>query len=172
MSSIAAEHLGPILAAALAIGAPCPTLAAGADNEAAVVAKLYKDYAWQAVASQRDLFGEDLAHQSKAVLETYFAPALAGLLVKDGACQMREQGICNLDFDPLFDSQDPRVTDLEVARASPGTVSVVYKDPVDGKTTRIDFEVARVAGKWKITDVVYRRPEKTSLKQVLSRKIP
>jgi hypothetical protein len=127
---------------------------------------------WHAVASQRDLFGEDLAHQSKAVLETYFAPTLAGLLVKDAACQMRVQGICNLDFDPLFDSQDPRVTDLEVARASPGTVSVVYKDAVDGKTTRIDFEVARVAGKWKITDVVYRRPENTSLKQVLSRKIP
>src|SRR6059058_1438162 len=58
-------------------------LAARADNEAAVVAKLYKDFAWQAVASQADLFGDDLAHQGKAALEKYFAPALADLLVKD-----------------------------------------------------------------------------------------
>jgi hypothetical protein len=110
-----------------------------------------------------------VAHQRKATLEHYFAPALADLLVKDAACQMRSQGICNLDFDLLFDSQDPRVTDLEVSATSPGHVAVVYKDPVDGKATRIDFDVARVAGNWKITDVIYNRPDKVSLKRVLSR---
>ncbi len=69
------------------------------------------------------------------------------------------------DFDLLFDSQDPRVTDLDVSTTSPGKVSVVYKDPVDGKAIRIDFDVALVAGIWKITDVLYNRPEQVSLKR-------
>jgi hypothetical protein len=172
MSSIAIKRLGLIASAALSIGWGGTALAAKADSEAAVVAKLYKDFAWQAVASQADLFGDDLSHQGKATLEKYFAPVLAELLVKDAMCQTRYQGICNLDFDLLFDSQDPRVTDLDVKTTAPGRVAVVYKDPVDEKKTQIDFEVARVGGIWKITDVVYRRPDKVSLKQVLSRKIP
>jgi hypothetical protein len=168
MSSIAAKRLGLIVSAVLAIGWSGTVLAAKVDNEAAVVAKLYKDFAWQAIASQ-DLFGDDLSHQNKSTLEKYFAPTLADLLVKDAVCQVRSRGICKLDFDLLFDSQDPRVTDLEVTTTSPGRVSVVYKDPVNDKTTRIDFEVARVAGSWRIMDVVYRRPDKMSLKQVLTR---
>ena len=172
MSSTAAKRFVLIVSAALAIGWAGTALAAKADNEAAVVAKLYKDFAWQAVASQADLFGEDLSHQNKATLEKYFAPALARLLVKDAACQTRSQGICNLDFDLLFDSQDPRVTDLDVKTTAPGRVAVTYKDPVDDKTTRIDFEVTRVGGIWKITDIVYRSSDNVSLKQVLSQKIP
>jgi hypothetical protein len=172
MSSTAAKRLGLILSATLIVGSADMAFAAKADNEAAVVARLYKDFAWQAVASQTALFGEDVSHQSKATLEKYFAPALADLLVKDAACQIRSQGICNLDFDLLFASQDPRVTDLDVSTTAPGKVAVVYKDPVDGMATQIDFDVARVAGAWKITDVVYSKPEKMSLKQVLSRKMP
>lgn len=172
MSSTVVKRLALTIAAALAIGWGGTAFAAKTDNEAAVVAKLYKDFAWQAMASQADLFGDDLPHQSKATLEKYFAPVLVDLLIKDATCQTKYQGICNLDFDPLFDSQDPRVTDLDVTRASPGRVSVVYKDPVDQKKTQIDFEVARIGGAWKITDVIYRRSEKVSLKQVLSRTIP
>lgn len=172
MSSIAVKPLGLIATAALTIGWNGQVFAAKVRNESTVVARLYKDFAWQAVASQPDLFGEDLSHQSKSTLEKYFAPALADLLIKDAACQMKSQGICNLDFDLLFDSQDPRVTDLEVSMTSPGKVSVVYRDPVDGTATRIDFDVARVAGTWKIMDVVYHRPGQVSLKQVLSRKLP
>jgi len=172
MLSIVVKHLGLMVSAALTIGWSGSAFASRVDNEAAVVARLYKDFAWQAVASQVDLFGEDLSHQSKSTLEKYFAPALADLLVKDAACQMKSQGICNLDFDLLFDTQDPRVTDLEVSTTSPGKVSVVYKDPVDDNATRIDFAVARVAGTWKITDVIYNRPEQVSLKRVLSRKLP
>src|SRR6185312_15931239 len=76
MSSIAAKRLGLIVSAVLAIGWSGTVLAAKVDNEAAVVAKLYKDFAWQAIASQ-DLFGDDLSHQNKSTLEKYFAPTLA-----------------------------------------------------------------------------------------------
>lgn len=172
MSSTAAKCLCLIVSTTLAIVYTGTALAATTDGEAAVVAKLYKDFAWQALASQHDLFGDDVAHQGKVTLEQYFAPALADLMVKDAACQIRSQGICNLDFDLLFDSQDPRVTDLEVRTTSPGHVAVVYKDPVDGKTMRIDFDVVRVSRTWKIADVIYSRRDKVSLKRVLSQHLP
>ena len=124
MSSIAAKRLPLIAFIALSIAWSSTPLAAKADKEAAVVAKLYKDFSWQALASQHDLFGDDVTHQGKATLEHYFAPALADLLVKDAACQARSHGICNLDFDLLLDSQDPRVTNLEMTTTSPGHVAV------------------------------------------------
>jgi hypothetical protein len=147
-----------------------PAFAASANTEAAVVASLYKDFAWQAFASQDDLFGADLAHQNKAALGKYFAPPLAALLLQDSACQMKSQGICNLDFDLLFDSQDPRITDLDVAILAPGKVTVQFKDPVSDQTTKIQFNVARVAGQWKITDIIYGTKSERSLRKILSRK--
>lgn len=172
MSSTAAKRFFLIASAAMTIGWACPASAEKVQAGTIVVAKLYKDFAWQAMASQAELFGEDLAHQQKATLEKYFAPALARLLLEDAACQVKYQGICNLDFDLLFNSQDPRVTDLEITMASPGKVSVVFKDPVDQQQTRIDFQIAQVSGAWKITDIIYRQPQALSLRTVLSRKIP
>lgn len=171
MLSTAANRLVVIVLILLALGWGGTAAAAKAETDAAVVAKLYKDFAWQAIATQRDLFGDDIAQQSRATLEKYFTPPLADLLVKDVACQVKSQGICNLEVDLLFDSQDPRVTDLELATIAPGRVAVVFKDPTDDETTKIEFIVAQVAGKWKIADIIYKRDGR-SLKKVLSNKIP
>ncbi len=89
-------------------------VAAKADPETAVVAKLYEDFAWQAMTGQPDLFGQDVSHLNRRALEQYFAPALADLLLQNAACEVKYQGICNLDFDLLFASQDPLVSDLEI----------------------------------------------------------
>lgn len=146
-------------------------VAAKVETDAGVVAKLYKDFAWQAIASQPDLFGHDITQQSRSTLERYFTPELTNLLIKDVACKGKFQEICNLDVDVLFDSQDPRVTDLEVATIAPGRVAVVFKDPISDETTKIEFIVTQVAGKWKIADIIYKRGG-WSLKKVLSNKIP
>jgi hypothetical protein len=118
-----------------------------------------------------DLFGDDLAHQKRATLEKYFVPSLADLLIRDAACHVREEGICNLDSDVLFNSQDPRVTDLEIATVAPGKVGVVFNDPATDNKTRIVFDVSRIAGAWKINNIVYTTSEKRSLRQALSHKI-
>jgi hypothetical protein len=172
MLSTAAKRLVVIALAILTLGWTSTAVAAKAETEAGVVAKLYKDFAWQGIGGQPDLFGDDVAHQSRATLEKYFTPRLAELLIKDAACQVKEQGICNLDVDLLFDSQDPRVTDLEVSTVSPGRVAVVFTDPVNDEKTKIEFEVAQVAGKWKIADIIYSKRGESSLKNVLSRTIP
>ena len=125
-----------------------------------------------AIASQPDLFGDVIAHQNRSTLENYFTPALADLLVKDAACQVKSQGICNLEVDLLFDSQDPRISDLKVETIAPGKVAVVFKDPANDETTKIEFMLARVAGKWRIADIMYAQRGGWSLKKLLSNTIP
>jgi hypothetical protein len=172
MLSTVANRL--IVSAAIALPTFYASIAYAAqpEPESQVVAKLYKHYAWQAFASQRDLFGEGLISESKTTLESYFTPELAHLLAEDAACQVRTRELCNLDFDLLFDSQDPRVADLDVERLAPGKVRVQFNDPVTDKKTRIQFKLAVVGGKWRITDVIYSKHPQQSLKAVLSRPIP
>lgn len=145
--------------------------AAPVNAEAKVVAHLYKDFGWQAFASTQDeLFGEGLEQQRKDVLARYFSPQLVELLIKDAECEARERGLCRLDFDILFDLQDPVVTDLAVRSVAPGKVQVRFKNPVDGEVTAIDFLVAQVAGQWRIVDVLYGPKPQRSLKQVLMKR--
>lgn len=172
MSSTVVSSLVAIASLALILGPTGTAVAAKSDTEATVIARLYKDFAWQAIASQPALFGNDLAHQSKADLEKYFVPALANLLVRDAACQVKTQGICNLDFELLFNSQDPRVTDLAVETLAPGKVAVAFKDPVTDEKTTIRFTLVQSAGKWKIADIIYGNKGEPSLKNVLSRSAP
>lgn len=171
MSSIAANRLIVAVVLSLTLGHAAPAFAARPAGAADVVIRLYKDFAWQAMTGQPELFGKNLAHQDKSTLSRYFSPVLVDLLMKDATCQRKYQGICNLDFDLLFDSQDPRVIDLDVDAGVPGKISIVFKDPVDDKRTQIDFEVARFSGTWKIVDIVYRN-NGTSLKTLLSRRVP
>jgi hypothetical protein len=171
MSSTAAKRIAVSMLLAFACGWTNASLAAKEESAAGVVARLYKDFAWEAMTSQPKLFGEDLAHQDKATLLRYFTPTLAELLARDAACQAKVRGICNLDFTLLFYSQDPRVTDLDIRPQSLDLVEVAFKDPVSGERTRIAFRLARVDGKWRVADILYGQ-QGTSLKNVLSRRMP
>lgn len=171
MSSTAAKRIAAPMLLAFACGWTGTSFAAKAESAAVVVARLYKDFAWEAMASQPAFFGEGLAHQDKATLQRYFTPALADLLVRDAACQVKVQGTCNLDFALLFYSQDPRVTDLDIEPRSLDQVDVAFKDPVTEERTKIAFRLARVDGKWRVADILYGQ-QGTSLKNVLSRRMP
>jgi len=144
-----------------------PALCAPVSAEAQVVAHLYRDFSWQAFATQGELFGESLEQQRKEVLARYFSGQLVELLIKDADCQTRERGLCRLDFDILFDSQDPVVTDLKVEVLAPGKVQVRFTNPVNGEKTAIRFVVARADAQWRIVDVLYGAKLERSLKQIL-----
>ena len=170
MVAIAMKRIALMASLALALGTAGAAGAAKPESEAAVVARLYKDFAWQAIASQPDLFGQDVTHQPKATLERYFSPTLAALLVQNAACEVKSQEICNLESDILFDSQDPSITDLEVKKLASGKVSVAFTDPVSNKRTRIAFHLSQVAGKWRIADINYGNDRPSLLKTL--RQIP
>ena len=128
MLSIAAKRIMMMASLALVLGWTGAAVAAKPESEASVVARLYKDFAWQ--------------------------------------------GICHLDVDLLFDSQDPRVIDLDVQTVASGKVSVAFKDPVTDEQKRIAFHLTHVGGKWKIADIRYGNEGQPSLLKVLSRKDP
>ena len=105
--------------------------------------------------------------ESRTVLEQYFTKELAGLIVKDAIAAKGEVGA--LEFDPLYESQDPQITNFKVGEVKWGgilkdkgdepeeglaVVEVTFKD--SGKARRIGFRFTQNAQKtWKIADINY-----------------
>lgn len=110
--------------------------------------------------------------KSRVLVERYFMTDLAGLIWKDYVSAKGDIGA--LDFDPLYGSQDPQITDFKIlvsgvaadAKFQPQDkvlVEVTFKD--SGKKRRIAFAFAQdKAGAWKIDNIRY--PDKTSLRDV------
>jgi len=112
--------------------------------------------------------------KKRSLVDKYFTKALADLLWKDvsGA-----DGVGNLDFDPLYNAQDTRITVFKIGKPDYGEgnlevadVAVTFKNM--GKAETILFRLEQNAAKiWKIGDIYYPRNEESnaSLKAVLSR---
>lgn len=149
----------------MAMAVSPPGIAAARDLRAPVVA-MYRNFAWEALSSDTDLFGPSLVNQSARTLSAYFEPRLAKMIAEDSACQERTQAFCKLDFDLLFDSQDPPLVDLRIAAGPSNTVEVRFTDPVTQKETLIVYSIARQSNTWRITDASYRG--RRSLRTLLS----
>lgn len=170
-----------VLIVSLALASSWPGAALGDERQTgtSLVARLYKDFAWQAIVSipdqskeTKDAFGKEFARQNEGILQKYLDPTLSSLVVRDAKCTAKTREICNLDFDPIFASQDPSAVDLVVKSLAPGKVSVEYKYPSSGEKIKLEFRVAIIAGKWKITDIIYKNMGNTSLRKMLMRKFP
>ena len=151
------------------VAMPLDTKAAGPrayEKPEDVVAWLYRDFIFTATMSSY-WKGASLADQPKETLLLYFTEELASLFVKDRQCAEKTNGICNLDFSPIFDSQDPAVMDLEIAPADKSnTVPIQFTNPGYGKKVRISYEVAKTSRGWRIKDIIYI--DGHSLKKILS----
>ena len=131
-----------------------------------VVAWVYRDFAFTVVMST---YWENasLVDQSKETLLLYFTDELASLIIKDRQCMEETNMICNLDFNPIFASQDPGATDLKVAPADESnTVRVQFRYPGGGKTIRVSYEVEKTRRGWRIKDIIYSGSH--SLRKILS----
>ncbi|WCE06165.1 hypothetical protein [Pseudoxanthomonas sp. JBR18] len=146
-----------MLAAATTTGAT-PDL-----HQREVVARLYHDFAWEAVVVTNET---GLAEQPKDVLLRYFTPGLAGLLVEDARCKARRREICRLDFTPLWASQDPAAEGLTIVQASGDTVGVQYVVPSTREHVSLVFHVVKTAAGWRVGDITY--PQGSSLAGLLS----
>lgn len=167
MSSIGARYVSTMLVLLVAHGAGLPAIAA---PQAAItpVAALYRNFAWAAISSDSALFGGDILSQPATTLARFFDPALVKAIRNDSACQSRTKGICKLDFDILFDSQDPRAVDLTIVATASNAVDVKFKDPVTDKETRITYVLKRLDNEWRITDILYTQHSHRSLRAVLA----
>jgi len=142
------------------------TTALGADTKSAspedFIRSLYQFH--QPGKETPDWFGD------KNTLSKYFDKELTDLFLKDDECAKREEGVCNLDFDPIYDAQDfdKETTNLKIAAVADqhdwfnvtftnlGTRTLVYK-------------LTSTPEGWRISDIKY--PEGPSLKEILSHEI-
>lgn len=134
----------------LSLSAAAPP--AGAD---AVVAQLYKDFAWETVAGHAEKPG--LIDQPRAVLTRYFDEGLTKLILEDRACAERSHEICRLDFSPIWDSQDPAASGLKVsATKDPNIVKVTFRYPGNGESMELMYRMAKTGAGWRIHDIAYK----------------
>lgn len=135
------------------------------------VVKLYRDYAWVVLIDDPGLQG--LSTRSQKELSKYFTPSLASLLEKDRKCVEETREICSLDFDPIYDSQDPdgahqlRVEPMNVDHVVRVTFSPRGSSP---EITELKFKMVDTSSGWRIDDIVYRGHE--SLRALLTRQKP
>jgi hypothetical protein len=133
-----------------------------------VVAKLYKDFAWEAVPGHAEKPG--LIEQPRAVLSRYFDDTLTALILEDRKCVERTKEVCRLDFAPIWDSQDPAATRVNVLGTSdPAVVRVTFTDPGNGRSTTLSYRTAKTRDGWRIHDIDYTSHE--SLLSILRAKM-
>jgi len=113
--------------------------------------------------NQSDWFGD------KRTLSKYFDNELTALFIKDAECEKREQGVCNLDFDPIYDAQDfERTTNLQIAAVA--DQADLFKVTLTNLGTRtLVYRLTNTPSGWRISDIKYS--DGPSLKEILSRKI-
>ena len=143
----------PILLLALLLG---PIAAAAQSTPTEAVTRLYRDFAWEVVLADPPAGATGFAQSPRATLIRYVDTSLARLLIADQTCLARGQGICNLDFAPLWGSQDPTVTALSIAVTSDATiVRVRYRIPGTEQEVTIDLQTVRTRAGWRVKDIIY-----------------
>lgn len=142
------------------------------DEKVAIVGSLYKAFAWQVLSSSNEVFGKPLTQQEDPVLRRYFDQELTSLLIKDRHCAAKAGEICNLDFDPIFASQDPAAVDLSIHSMPNDIVAVEFTYPANGERIKLEYRLAKNQGAWRIGDIRYPGMSDASLKQLLARKVP
>ena len=128
---------------------------------ASVVYKLYKDYAWEILfgdvpKNDRELLGRSLEWQPRNILARYLDDELVGLFIRDQNCIKRNPGeICNLDFSPIWNSQDPAAYDMKITDTGKGVVNVEYSYPSNQQKIKLSFYVKETGAGWRISDICY-----------------
>jgi len=156
-TSARAFLISAVLASAIAFGAD--TKSGSAED---FIRSLYQFH--QPGKETPDWFGD------KNTLSKYFDKDLTELFLKDDECAKREEAVCNLDFDPIYDAQDfdKETTNLKIAAVADqhDWFSVTFTNL---GTRTLVYKLANTPEGWRISDIKY--PEGLSLKEILSREI-
>ena len=111
--------------------------------------------------------------KNRALVDRYFMKDLADMIWKDAVTAKGEVGA--LEFDPLFGSQDPQISDFKILKsgwtadakftaADKASVQVTFKNAGQKETVLFVFDQDETKT-WKIYDIRY--PDGTSLRVTL-----
>jgi hypothetical protein len=105
--------------------------------------------------------------KGKKYIYKFFDQKLADLIWRD-ITETPEGEVGNLDFDPLYNAQDTRITNFQIGKpvveGDTSTVIVSFRN--FGQRTTVKFEMHNGKEGWKIENVVYG--DKTDLVKLLS----
>jgi Protein of unknown function (DUF3828) len=94
--------------------------------------------------------------KGKKYLYKYFDQKLADLIWKD-ISETPEGEVGNLDFDPLYNAQDTKITNFlvgkPVVQGEESSVLVTFRN--FGKRTSIKFEMHHESQTWRIKNIIY-----------------
>lgn len=120
-------------------------------EQEAVVAQMYRDFAWEAVMHQPTWIG--LMDQPREILERYFDKKLATLILQDRACAKKE-GMCRLSFSPIWGSQDPSASDIEVQQSDKSDIILVkFRYPSTNENVTLRYQLTKTSNGWRISDI-------------------
>jgi Protein of unknown function (DUF3828) len=105
--------------------------------------------------------------KGKKYIYKFFDQKLADLIWKE-VTQTPEGEVGNLDFDPLYNAQDTKITNFQIGKpvvqGDTSTVLVTFRN--FGQRTTITFEMNKGKEGWKIGNVLYG--DKSDLVKILS----
>jgi len=134
----------------------------------AAVAKVYQDFAADAVIDTADLAPPELFSRSKVVMAKYLDDSLIALVLADRACSEKSGGVCNLDFAPIWDAQDMVGTTVKIS-ATKNPAHVLAELAYPDKTVRkLTYVMTKTPAGWRVHDIEYDSHE--SLTAMLKKK--
>jgi hypothetical protein len=120
------------------------------------VAKIYQDFAAEAVIDTAELSILDLFSRPKAALARYLDDGLVALVMADRDCSRRKNEVCNLDFAPIWDSQDMVGVTVSIAPGrTADRVLVELKFPPKGEVRKLTYVMKKSPAGWRIHDIEY-----------------
>ena len=119
----------------------------------AFIAHMYEEYSWETKDSgspgKKPLFSAPAAE-----LQRFFDARLTKAILADRACEARVQGECNLDFDPMWNSQDPGgVTVQVVSTRDSMVVQARLHYPYDKETRVVTYRMRNTPAGLRIADM-------------------
>ena len=137
-----------IIAVSLAPVAGVAQKAQPAAAPASVVAELYRVH--------RNGYGHVFEKSGRRLQEKFFDKKLAGLIWKD-LTETPEGDVGNLDFDPLYNAQDTKITNFRIGApvVDGSNVNVTVSFNNFGKRNNLKFLLVNEGGTWKIANIFY-----------------
>ncbi len=150
-----------LLLALLAVGAVHP-----ATTPHAIVQALYAPYLANPHANSGAPSPDD-----ETEIRDYASKSLKRAIDADRACEKREQGICNLDFDMVIAGQDWDISKFAIADGPATAMAQVVRATFDnGGPVEVRFFFVRENGAWKIDDVEDLRRKDDPIRRDISMK--
>lgn len=147
--------------------AALPTLALAAPHDAEVraVRALYVRFAAEAVIDEVSTDG--MMDAPRAVLSQYLTDELVDLWLRDRACALRTQSLCRIDFQPIWQGQDPLGSTVRLRWDAMRSRVVATLSYGNGSARVLAYTLVQQRGAWRIADIGYG-PGEATLRQLLS----